>query len=294
VGVAVRGRPGEVDAVAGSDLANGVRLERPVARPQRSSRVDAVLDLARRPDRAVEIKIIRDAFDDLLQRRRDDIDRLPSFVMRMRELERLAVHERAKHAFHRVGQQPFDRGDRDAAQEAHAVFGGAPHLALADTADEEDELPQRRANEVAASHEPAATERVGQREGCRPADQRPVEVEEGGAVHADQTRASGAGILQGRDTRLRGPRGQTARRPRYSTGLICSQARPRARAHQLATSASAVRSSSRSSATPFARHAVSSSANCRAARLSSSASAPSVVASALKRAARSAATVWAR
>ena len=65
--IAVRGRPAEVDVLARRDLADRVRLQRPVARSKRPAGEDAVLDLACRSDRTVEAQVVGDALDDLLQ-----------------------------------------------------------------------------------------------------------------------------------------------------------------------------------------------------------------------------------
>src|SRR5581483_3663795 len=74
VRIGVRRALGEVEAAAGGELAHAFRLVLGVERTYRPARVLAVRDLADRAERAVEAEVVRDRVDDLLQRRRDDVD----------------------------------------------------------------------------------------------------------------------------------------------------------------------------------------------------------------------------
>src|SRR3954454_13828958 len=53
MGIAVRGRPSQVDRVASRDLTHSICLQRSVARSERPAGENAVLDLACRADRTV-------------------------------------------------------------------------------------------------------------------------------------------------------------------------------------------------------------------------------------------------
>src|SRR5205807_10421464 len=98
VAVGIRRRPGEVVA----ELANAARLFLCMQGPQRAAGVDAVLDLAERPERAVEAEVVCDSLHDLLESRRDDVDGLAATPVPLDEVERLGVHERTQNALHRV------------------------------------------------------------------------------------------------------------------------------------------------------------------------------------------------
>jgi hypothetical protein len=56
-----------------------------VAAAERAAGVDAVDDLAGRADRAVEAELVGELLDDLLQRRRDDVDGLAALAVALDE-----------------------------------------------------------------------------------------------------------------------------------------------------------------------------------------------------------------
>ena len=84
VGVGGRGR--QVEPFLLGELADRSGLPLAVRAAERAAGVDAVDDLARRADRAVEAELARELLDDLLQRRRDDVDGLAALAVAGDEL----------------------------------------------------------------------------------------------------------------------------------------------------------------------------------------------------------------
>ena len=161
------------------------RLAHPVGGAKRAARVDAVDDLAGRADRAVEAEVRRDELDDLLQRRRDDVDGLTAFAVPLDEPQRLGVDERAQHGLHRLADERLQLCDGKARQDHHPVLGRSPNTLGARAARDEQQLPERGLDEVEPRDDPARTKRRRKCENRRAADQRAIEVEErsAGARH---------------------------------------------------------------------------------------------------------------
>ena len=152
---------------------------------ERAAGVDAVDDLARRADRAVEAELARELLDDLLQRRRDDVDGLAALAVPGDELERLLVDERLQNRLHRGRDEVAEVVDAEALQDHQAVLRRLAHGLGARAARGEEELPGGGLGELAASDHAVLAERPGERERARAPQQRAVEVEEGsGAGHA--------------------------------------------------------------------------------------------------------------
>src|SRR5690242_5186342 len=81
VAVGVRRARGEVEPLSSRKLLDAIRLGLSVERPQGSSGVATVAHLADRAERAIEAQIVRDALDDLLQRRRHDVHALTALAV---------------------------------------------------------------------------------------------------------------------------------------------------------------------------------------------------------------------
>ncbi len=73
------------------------------------SGVDAVLDLAHRSERAVEVQLRSERVDDLLERGRDDVHALTALFVLTREGEGVAVDEGLQHWFERRGDELEER-----------------------------------------------------------------------------------------------------------------------------------------------------------------------------------------
>jgi len=138
-----------------------------VARPHDPAGVHAVDDLADRAERAVEAQLSRELVDDLLQRRRDDVDRLAALVVLSDEPNRILVDEGLEDRFHRVPNQLLELADAQALQDHHSVLGSLPHGRGARAAGDEEELPGRRLGKLGPSDQPALAEGTGKCERAR-------------------------------------------------------------------------------------------------------------------------------
>ena len=155
---------------------------------ERAAGVDAVHDLAGRPERAVEAELARDLLDDLLQRGGDDVDGLAALAMSLDEVERLLVDERLQDRLHRARDEVAKVVDAEALEDHQAVLGGLPDGLGAGAARGEEQLPGGGLRELAASDHAVLAEGPGERQRARTAEERAVEVEEGGGGHESSVR----------------------------------------------------------------------------------------------------------
>ena len=149
---------------------------------ERVAGVDAVDDLARGADCAVEAELARELLDDLLQRRRDDVDGLPTPAVAGDEAERLLVDERLQNRLHRSRHEAAEVVDAKALQHHQTVLRGLPHGLGARSACREEQLPGGGLGELAAPDHAVLAERAGERERVRAPQQRAVEVEKGSGL----------------------------------------------------------------------------------------------------------------
>ena len=179
VGVRIGRR--EVDPVANRERADCLGLRRPVGVERDLAGVAARrVDLGARGDRPVGPEEAGERVDDLLGRRRHDVDAPALLMVEPDEPERLVVHDRFDHLGQGVDHEraqarlvpPAGHAERRLADLGHAPVVGAEHA--------EHHLADRGAGEHAPRDEPFAVQRGAVREERRLRDHGLVEVEEGG------------------------------------------------------------------------------------------------------------------
>src|SRR5713226_1171720 len=104
------------------------------------SGVDAVLDLAHRSERAVEVQLRSERVDDLLERGRDYVHALTALFVLTREGEGVAVDEGLQHWFERRGDELTQLVRGEAPEDAQAVLGDALHRGRIRPASNEQQL----------------------------------------------------------------------------------------------------------------------------------------------------------
>ena len=106
--------------------------------------------------------------------------RRPERLMLRDQIERLLIDERIDDVEHDVLDQPLDLAPIPALRELQHAFLEALHPLLVRPDEEEHELRVCAAHQLPARHHPGSVQRASERQGRRPADDRLVEVEEGG------------------------------------------------------------------------------------------------------------------
>ena len=106
--------------------------------------------------------------------------------MALDEPQRLGVDERTQHRLHRLGHELAQLLGPVAGEDAQPVLGAPADGLVARAAGDEEELPGRGLQKLASRDHPALTKGAGKCEGGGPAQERPVEVEEGGRRHPAQ------------------------------------------------------------------------------------------------------------
>ena len=186
VAVGVRRTGSQVEVLALGQIPHAVGLRLGVQPSQRATGVAAVPHFADRAERAVEAEVVGDRVDDLLQGGRDHVDALAPFAVALDEAQRLGIDERTQHGLHRLGDELAHVLDRVAGQNAEPVLGRAAHCLVARATGHEEELPERRLQQLTTGDHAAPAQRAGERESRGPAQKRPVEIEEGGGRHPPQ------------------------------------------------------------------------------------------------------------
>ena len=178
LGVRVRPRRRQVDALALRQLPHRLRLPFPVGeRPARPPRVLAVDDLRPRADRAVERQHDREQLRHLLRRRRADHDRPPRVLVAVGELEHPRVQPR-EHAGQHVGREPLEVAHAHAGQQLPDPRSQRVGAGVGRAAQAEQDVLVRVAQQHAAVDEPGPVRRAPELERRRALHQRAIEIEE--------------------------------------------------------------------------------------------------------------------
>ncbi len=106
--------------------------------------------------------------------------------MLLDKAQRLGIDERAEHRLQRLGDELAQLVGPVAGKDSQTVLRAAADRLVAGAARDEEELPGRRLGQLPARDEAALPEGAGEGEGRRPAQERPVEIEEGGGRHPPQ------------------------------------------------------------------------------------------------------------
>lgn len=180
--VGVGRRASEVETVEPRELSHRLGLAGAMARAHRAARVHAVHDFADGAERAVELEVLGKRVDDLLERRRDNVDRLTTLAMLVGEVQPLGVDQRPEDGLDCVRYELPHLGLPEAVQDHQALLGRLAHPLCAHPARDEEQLPDGRLRQLNPPDYPVPAERAGERERARTAEQRAVEIEKGGGA----------------------------------------------------------------------------------------------------------------
>src|ERR671915_1548770 len=178
--IRVRERLGQVDPLAGRDLADRLRLALAVCeRAGGTAGVHAVAHLRAHPDPAVEHQHVGEHLGELLRGRGDDIGRAARVLVRVGLAQHVLVEQRQDPGEH-VRSEPLEvdhalpreRVEDALAELVRALVGRAP--------DPELQVCPDIAHQLAPRQHPVLVGRAPEVERARSFDERPVQVEEGG------------------------------------------------------------------------------------------------------------------
>jgi hypothetical protein len=89
--------------------------------------------------------------------------------MALHKAQRLGVDKRTQHRLHRLGNELAQLVGPPPGEDEQSVLRTPSNRLVAGAADDEEQLPRRRVQKLAAGDQATLTERAGEREGRRPA-----------------------------------------------------------------------------------------------------------------------------